>query len=231
MIPKMDFSEGIPEEFSTIVAIPTIINSKDKVKDLMHKLEVYFLANKTENLYFILLGDCTSSQNEKESFDEEVIKEGLEQAKSLNSKYAKNNTAKFYFAYRNRTWNSGEKSFLGWERKRGLLSQFNSFLLNGNNPFRVNTLEGTNLKVKYVITLDSDTNLPLDTATSLVGAMAHILNEPEIQNGVVIKGHGLMQPRVGIDLESSRKTLFSKIYSGERRNRRLCECNIRCLPR
>lgn len=231
IIPKMDFADGIPEGFSTIVAIPTIINSKAKVKDLMHKLEVYYLANKTENLYFILLGDCTSSQNEKESFDEEVIREGLEQAKSLNNKYAKNNTAKFNFAYRNRTWNSGEKSFLGWERKRGLLCEFNDFLLNGNNPFRVNTLEGTNLKVKYVITLDSDTNLPLDTATSLVGAMAHILNEPEIQNGVVIKGHGLMQPRVGIDLESSRKTLFSKIYSGERRNRRLCKCNIRRLPR
>lgn len=214
-IPKLDFQEGIPKEYSTIVAIPTIINSKQKVQELMHKLEVYYLANKTENLYFILLGDCTTSKSEKESFDEEIISEGIEYSKKLNNKYAKNLIPKFYFAYRNRTWNSGEKSFLGWERKRGLLCQFNSFLINGNNTFRVNTLEGINLNIKYVITLDADTCLPLDTAQQLVGAMAHILNEPEIENGAVVKGHAIIQPRVGIDLESSRKTVFSKIFAGD----------------
>ena len=214
-IPKLDFQEEIPKEYSTIVAIPTIINSKQKVQELMHKLEVYYLANKTENLYFILLGDCTTSKSEKESFDEEITSEGIKCSKKLNNKYAKNLIPKFYFAYRNRTWNSGEKSFLGWERKRGLLCQFNSFLINGNNTFRVNTLEGINLNIKYVITLDVDTCLPLDTAQQLVGAMAHILNEPEIENGAVVKGHAIIQPRVGIDLESSRKTVFSKIFAGE----------------
>ena len=217
-IPKMDFSEGIPEEYATMVAIPTIINSKQKVKDLMHKLEVYYLANKTENLYFTLLGDCTASKNKNEDFDEEVIKEGLKLAENLNNKYSKNSIPKFYFAYRNRTWNAGEKCFLGWERKRGLLCQFNEFLINGNNSFRINTLEGTTLKIKYVLTLDADTCLPLDTATSLVGAIAHILNEPEIKKGVVVKGHGIIGPRVGIDLESSRKTTFSKIFAEERWN-------------
>lgn len=231
IIPKLDLSEKIPEEYSTIVAIPTIINNKDKVEYLMHKLEVYYLGNKVENLYFILLGDCTTSKNEKESFDEEIIKQGVKLAEMLNNKYAKNKTPKFYFAYRNRTWNNGEKSFLGWERKRGLLSQFNDFLINGTNPFRVNTLEGNNLKIKYVITLDADTKLCLDTATSLVGAMTHILNKPEIKNGVVIKGHGILQPRVGVDLESSRTTLFSKIFAGERRNRPICQCNFRCISR
>ena len=214
IIPKMDFSEGIPEEYTTIVAIPTIINNRQKVDALMHKLEVYYLANKTENLYFILLGDCTTSKNEKEKFDEEIIKEGVGFAEELNNKYAKNKTPIFYFAYRNRLWNSGERSFLGWERKRGLLCQFNDFLLKGKNPFRTNTLEGTDLKIKYVITLDADTNLCLDTASKLIGAMAHILNEPETKDGIVVKGHAILQPRVGIDLESSRKTMFSRIFAG-----------------
>ena len=215
IIPKMDFSNGIPKEYSTIVVIPTIINNSQKVKELMHKLEVYYLANKSENLYFALLGDCTSSKNEKENYDEEVIKEGLRLTKDLNNKYAQNSKNKFFFLYRNRTWNNGEKSFLGWERKRGLLCQLNDFLINKKNTFRINTIAETNLEIKYVITLDADTALCLDTATQLVGAMAHILNRPKIENRVVIKGHGILQPRVGIDLESNRKTIFSKIFSGE----------------
>ena len=213
IIPKMDFNKKIPEEAATIVVIPTIINSSKKVKELMHKLEVYYLANKLDNLYFALLGDCTSSQNENEPFDEEVAQEGLKEEERLNKKYAYPGKKKFYFLYRNRTWNPKEKCYLGWERKRGLLSQFNEFLVNGNNQFKVNTFE-EKLNIKYVITLDSDTNLVLDSAQQLVGAMAHILNTPVIKNNKVVEGHALIQPRVGIDLESSRKTLFSKIFAG-----------------
>ena len=215
IIPKMDFSDTIPAEYSTIVVIPTIINSQDKVRRLMHRLEVYYLANKSDNLYFALLGDCTASKNEKESVDEDIIKEGLNLTNYLNNKYVKNEKKIFFFLYRNRIWNTGEKSFLGWERKRGLLCQFNEFLINGKNSFRINTIEGTNLKIKYVITLDADTFLCLDTAKQLIGAMAHILNKPKIENRIVTKGHAIMQPRIGIDLESNRKTTFSKIFSGE----------------
>ncbi len=217
IIPKMDFSKEIPEEYSTIVVIPTIINSSKKVKELMHKLEVYYLANKSENLYFALLGDVTASKNENEPFDEEVIKTGLEETKRLNQKYSNLGNDKFYFLYRERSWNAGEKSYLGWERKRGLLNQFNMFLINNVNKFRVNTLKDQDKireKIKYVITLDSDTNLVLDSASQLIGAMAHILNVPIINGGIVTKGHALIQPRVGIDLISSRKTLFSKIFAG-----------------
>ena len=235
LIPKLDFSKGIPEKYSTFIVIPTIINSKEKVKDLFKKLEIYYLANKSENLYFALLGDCTSSKNEKESFDEEVIKAGIEEAEKLNKKY--NNlleeSNKFYFLYRNRIWNAGEKSFLGWERKRGLLCQFNDFIVNDVDNFRVNTIakeaKAFCKKIKYVITLDSDTNLVLDSAQELIGAMAHILNKPvlEKEQNVVEEGHAIIQPRIGIDLKSSRKSLFTKIYAGLRRNRLIYKCSIR----
>lgn len=167
IIPKLDFNGEIPEEYSTIVVIPTIINTKKKVEELMQKLEVYYLANKSENLYFALLGDCTSSKNEKENFDEEVIETGTKKAEELNKKYGD----KFFFFYRNRTWNASEKCYLGWERKRGLLTQFNEFLVTGKNSFNTNTLNQNDIreKIKYVITLDSDTNLVLDSAEMLIG--------------------------------------------------------------
>ena len=266
LIPKLDFMQGVPKEYATFVVIPTIVNSKEKVKELMKKLEVYYLANKSENLYFALLGDCSSSKNENEKHDEEVIEAGVKIAKELNEKYSSNiegNLPKFNFLYRKRTWNPSEGCHLGWERKRGLLCEFNDFLINGNNPFRVNTIQNyvgalahgdpknnqkpnANIvgalahddpknnqksnpnivgvdahidpknKIKYIITLDSDTNLSLETGLDLIGAMAHILNEPVLNENkdVVIDGHGLIQPRIGINLEASRKSLFTKIYSG-----------------
>ena len=214
ILPKLAFLEGIPKEYATMVVIPTIINSKEKVKELFRKIEVYYLANKEDNIYFTLLGDCTSSQNQEEPFDKEIIEEGINQAKLLNEKYAKDKD-KFYFLYRQRQWNSQEKSYLGWERKRGMLCQFNELLLTGNNKFRTNTIKEIP-SIKYVITLDSDTNLVLGTAKELIGTMAHILNKPVLNknNDAVIDGHALIQPRVGVDLIASRKSLFAKVYSG-----------------
>jgi len=215
LMPKLSLIEGIPEKYSTMVVIPTIINSKEKVKELFKKIEVYYLANKSENIYFTLLGDCTTSKNEKEPFDEEIMQAGQEEAKKLNEKYAKNEKEIFYFIYRNRIWNESEKCYLGWERKRGMLCQFNELLLTGKNPFRVNTIK-QKLNIKYVITLDADTNLVLGTAKELIGAMAHILNKPFLDKhkNIVIDGHALIQPRVGVDLLSSRKSLFTKLYAG-----------------
>ena len=228
LIPKLDFSSGVPRECSTFVVIPTIIDSKEKVKELFKKLEVYYLANKSKNIYFALLGDCIKSQNEKEKIDSIVIKTGIEEVKKLNEKYSnkkysnndeENSFPIFHFLYRQRTWNPSEECYLGWERKRGLLCQFNDFLINGNNPFLVNTIsENENIvpKIKYVITLDSDTNLLLESGISLIGTMAHILNKPILNESKdsVIEGHGIIQPRVGINLKSSRKSIFTKIYSG-----------------
>ena len=109
LIPKIDFQNGIPENCSTMVVIPTIVKSKEKVKELMRKLEVYYIANKSKNLYFTLLGDCSSGNKEIEEFDEEVIREGIEQSKRLNEKYGNI----FNFVYRKRIWNSNEECYMG----------------------------------------------------------------------------------------------------------------------
>ena len=129
LIPKIDFLNGIDKENSTMVVIPTIVKSKEKVQELMGKLEVFYLANKSENLYFCLLGDCSESENEEEDFDKEVIGEGKKQVEILNTKYPNEKIPIFNFIYRKRIWNEKEESYLGWERKRGMLSQFNEYLL------------------------------------------------------------------------------------------------------
>ena len=241
LIPKIDFSNGIDEDNTTMVVIPTIVKSKEKVVEMFKKLEVYYLANKSPNLYFTLLGDCSESNMQEEKFDIEVIQEGLNQVERLNKKYQNQDFPIFNFIYRKREWNEKEGSYLGWERKRGMLNQLNQYILQGKNPFRINTIQNQienqdieknkdneyqntgneiikeKLKnIKYIITLDADTDLVLNTASELVGAMAHILNRPEIdeQKNIVIDGYGIMQPRVGINLDISYKTLFTKIFAG-----------------
>lgn len=183
IIPKLDYIDGVPKESATFVVIPTILTSIEKVKQLMERLEVYYMANKSDNLYFAILGDCSSGKNQKEPFDEEVIQSGKEEAKRLNEKYPDENFPKFHFLYRQRVWNEKEECYLGWERKRGLLNQFNEYILGKEkNSFLANTIEEAQTtqtaqtnqnnseadakhnekqyklpKIKYIITLDADT--------------------------------------------------------------------------
>ena len=212
-IPKVDFSNGIPEDAKTVVAIPTILDEEEKVEKMIRKMETYYLANKDKNIYFSLLGDCTTSEKEVENLDRNIIEIGIKKTEELNKKYNEKN--RFSFLYRKRRWNPKEEKFLGWERKRGLLLQFNNLLISKKNEdFIANTLINFEEKIRYVITLDSDTNLVLDSAQKMIGAMYHILNRPIIKNNIVVDGYGIMQPRIGITLEDSQKTLFTKIFSG-----------------
>ncbi|KOM96135.1 NdvB [Clostridium botulinum] len=218
-IPKLQFGNGITEESSTVVVIPTLIGSKKRAKELVKEMEVYYLANKEDNIYFAVLGDFKDSKSEKEKNDEEIIKEMLCEVKELNNKYCKEGEEIFFFLNRYRQYNEKEKIWMGWERKRGKLEEFNK-LIRGEKNTSYNIISGDiNIlkKVKYVITLDADTKLPRDVAKRLIGAMEHPLNKPII-NSVkksVIHGYGLMQPRVSIGVEDANKTLFSKIFSGQ----------------
>lgn len=146
-----------------------------------------------------------------------MINTGLYEVERLNNKYCANEKIPiFNFIYRKRIWNKSENCYMGWERKRGLLTELNHFLQDrkSKNTFLVNTLEKQEVKIKYIITLDSDTELTLNSGTELIEAMSHPLNTPEIENGVVTKGYGIMQPRVGINLEEGQKSVFSEIFAG-----------------
>lgn len=219
VIPKLYFRDDIPEKYTTMVVIPTILDSKEKVKEMFKNLEVYYLANKSKNLYFTLLGDTTTSSKEKEKFDIEIIEEGKILIEKLNNKYKDINFPKFNFIYRKRIWNEKESMYLGWERKRGLICELNKFLLgNKENTFIYNSMDNIKLpKIKYIITLDADTKLVLDSAKKLIGAMAHVLNTPILneEKNIVEDGYGIIQPRIGIDIESTNKSLFTKIFSGK----------------
>lgn len=217
-VPKIDLHDGIPEENRTIVVIPTIINNSKRAIELADNLETFYLSNEEENLYFAILGDLKDSDKEVNEDDDKINNEALKRFKELNKKYKKGKDDIFYYFNRVRKYNKKEKKYIGWERKRGKLLEFVS-MLKGSKNTTYNILSGDTTpltKAKYIITLDADTILPIDTAKKLIGAMSHPLNKAVVDaNGKVIRGYGLMQPRINISVTSANKTIYSKLFSGE----------------
>ncbi|HZK71694.1 MAG TPA: hypothetical protein VFD03_09310 [Clostridia bacterium] len=218
ILPKLNFNESIPDDSSTMIVIPTLLSSKKRVDEMIKNLELHYLANKNENLYFSISGDFKDGNNEYEKSDNGIIETGLNSIEILNKKYSLIDKPIFYFFLRKREYNNKQGKWMGKERKRGALVEFNRLLKGDNDTTYIyNSCKINNIpKIKYVITLDADTMMNIDTAKKLIGAMAHPLNKPLVNEDktAVIEGYCLMQPRINFDIESVNASLFSRIFSG-----------------
>jgi len=219
LLPSMESEDGIPVAGLTMVVVPTLFTSEDGVRELLEKLEVQHLANRDENLYFALLGDFSDAAQEELDTDATLLELAFSGIEELNARHSGGDGAKrFHLFMRRRLWNEGEGKWMGWERKRGKLEEFNHLLRGARNTsFTVATADSTlRAKIRYVITLDSDTQLPRDAARRLVGVALHPLNRPQYDArvGRVGRGYGILQPRVSVTLESAARTRFARIFSG-----------------
>ncbi|HUF65856.1 MAG TPA: glucoamylase family protein [Gemmatimonadaceae bacterium] len=218
-LPRLEFrEEGIPEEFRTVVVVPTLFPTVRAVREALEHIEVQYLANRDPNLHFAVLSDFTDASAPEMPADGEILDAGVAGVRELNQKYATDGPDVFFLFHRPRQWNEQQAVWMGWERKRGKLAQFNQFVRGGARS-AFSTIEGDAsilAGVKYVITLDSDTLLPRDTAQLLVGTMAHPLNRPVYDRrlGLVMRGYGILQPRVGVSLTSAHRSRFASIHSG-----------------
>ncbi len=216
-IPKLDFSKGIPLSCATVVAVPALLTSEEQVLQAVHGLEVRFLANRDPNLHFALLTDLPDSTQQ---FDEKesLVKQCSRLVRELDEKYAYKNKGRLFYFHRYRKYNPAEGLWMGWERKRGKLLDFNRFLLNQDDQFPVKTGDTSFLKnIRYVITLDLDTQLPAGAGARLVGALAHPLNRAVIDpdKNTVAEGYGILQPRVDISVKSASRSRFASLLSGD----------------
>ena len=215
-LPKMDFSKGIPPESRTLVVIPAMLSSEQNIKELVESLEVRFLANRDQNLHFSLLTDLQDSRIEYLPGDESLVQLVREKIEGLNEKYKGLNGDSFFLFHRPRQWNPREKLWMGYERKRGKLEELNSMLKGGTkNRFSLIVGKTDVLKyVKYIITLDTDTQLPRESAYRLAGAMAHPLNRAHYSEKEqrVTEGYAILQPRVAVSLPGTNRSRYAKLY-------------------
>lgn len=216
-LPKMDFSEGIPAGNRTMIVVPTLLLSEKFVTSLLNDLEVRFLANRDPQLTFALLTDFPDAISSPDG-EESLVEFCVSGIRVLNERYASEGRAPFYLLHRRREWNPQQNAWMGWERKRGKLIALNNLLQGEQDAFHIKVGNLSLLsEIRYVITLDSDTELPRGTAHQLVGTLAHPLNRAVIdpETNTVMQGYGILQPRVGISVHSARRSRLAALYSGQ----------------
>jgi cyclic beta-1,2-glucan synthetase len=218
-LPRMDFSDGIPRESRTLIAVPTILFTKQNIDRLTEALEVRFLANRDDNLHFCLLTDFGDAKTETMPADETLLERARKNIDELNNQYRDTNGDRFLLLHRPRRWNAQEKTWMGYERKRGKLAVLNAFLRGGATDAFSQIVGSTDglTNVRYVITLDTDTQLPRDAARQFVATMAHPLNRAKFdENGQrVCEGYGILQPRVTASLPSAEASRYERLCGGE----------------
>ncbi len=215
VLPRMDFSKGIPEDMRTLIVLPAILSNLEDIDKLLYGLEVRYLANRDPKLYFSLLTDLKDASRESIPDEDLLLKKAKEGIDALNKKYKRSNS--FLLLHRSRKWNSHEQMWMGYERKRGILEDLNAFLL-GKPAGSLTSLAGeTSIlqKIKYVITLDADTLMPHGSAELLIGALAHPLNRPRYskEQQCIVEGYGILQPLMAVSLPEAGTSKFAKIFS------------------
>ncbi len=219
LLPRLDYSSGIAPDCRTMVVIPTMIGSPEGVDRLIETLEIHYLANRDQHIHFALLTDFRDASEEILPGDQVLLQRARSGVEMLNRKYLSERQDLFFLLHRPRRWNAGEGLWMGYERKRGKLTEFNALLRGGSSNCFSEIVGVTAVfpLVKYVITLDTDTQLPRDAARQLVGTMAHPLNRPEFDEGrgIVADGYSILQPRVGVSLPSSRRSWFVRLFAGD----------------
>lgn len=218
-LPKIDFEFGVPSEYRTMIVIPALFGTKQDIAYLMRQLERHFVANNDSNIFFALLTDFADADEEKTQQDDEIITQATIQIQQLNEKYGRDDYQPFYLFHRRRQWNPSEDSWMGWERKRGKLEEFNRLIRGAKDTSYAIQIGNLNVlpSVRYVITLDSDTLLPRESARRLIGTLAHPLNQPEFDDASnqVKAGYSILQPRVQVRPAIANQSIFTRIYSGD----------------
>jgi len=222
-LPRMDFSKGIPPELRTLIVVPTMLTNTQNIENLIEALEVRFLANRDNSLHFGLLTDFRDAHEEMLPEDEPLLLLARQRIEELNEKYKSLKNNIFFLFHRPRKWHPRDRIWMGYERKRGKLTDLNSLLRSGTQGVSGESFSlivgetGILLNVKYVITLDTDTQLPRDSARQFVGAMAHPLNRARYDEGKqrVVAGYGILQPRVSVSLPGTNRSRYARMCGSE----------------
>ncbi len=218
-LPRLDFSLGIPSAHRTMVVVPALLGRPQELDDLLEALEIRYLGNRDPNLFFALLTDFRDAPERTLPDDDALLVHARAAVQALNETYREDRPCIFYLFHRPRVWNPIERVWMGYERKRGKLEQFNARLRGGAETAFQDIVGDVSIlaSIQYVITLDTDTQLPRDAARTLVGNIAHPLNRPlyDAGKGRIIEGYAILQPRASISLTSAGHSWFTRLFAGE----------------
>ena len=217
-LPRLDFSEGVPDDARTMVIVPTMLTSPDGVAALLKHLEVLAHGNLDAHIHFAILSDFVDAPSAGRDEDASLLSAACEGILDLNLRFGHDHADRFFLFHRERRWNPHERVWMGWERKRGKIDEFNRLLRGAHDTTFTTQVGALDVlpSVRYCITLDTDTRLPRDAAKSLIGIISHPLHRPrfDAQADRVTEGYGVLQPRVSVTMASAAGSLFARLYAG-----------------
>jgi cyclic beta-1,2-glucan synthetase len=215
---RLDFLGGVPADARTMVIIPTLLTSVERVEELIGHVEVLALANLDPNIHFAILSDFEDAATRDRPEDAAILAAAREGLADLTRRFGAGDEHRFFLFHRDRLWNPSERVWMGWERKRGKIEEFNALLRGATDTGYVVQVGALDVlpTVKYCLTLDRDTVLPRDAAKKLIGIIAHPLNRPRVDRvvGRVVQGYGILQPRVSVTMASALGSIFARTYAG-----------------
>ncbi|MDP5215493.1 hypothetical protein ORJ66_20825 [Pseudoalteromonas tunicata] len=219
-LPALELKNGVPIALRTLIVVPTLLSSKTDLLEQIERLEVHYLSGIEGAVSFALLTDGMDAKQQYLDSDTALLALANAEIDTLNARHSDGKSgARFMLLHRRRLFNSSEKVWMGWERKRGKLRELNR-LLRGATDTSFILVNGQAPRVpkdvRYVITLDADTRLPRETALRLIGKMAHPLNRPcfDSQKQRVVSGYGILQPRVTPSLSVGYEgSWFQRVFS------------------
>jgi cyclic beta-1,2-glucan synthetase len=221
VLPRLELRDGVPSTLRTMIVVPSLLTGAREIDEHVERLEVHYLANPDGDVRFAMLSDWTDAADERVAGDEEKLGAARDAIDRLNHRHgpAPGGGDRFLLLHRRRVWNEGQKTWMGWERKRGKLHELNRLLRGAADTTFLRADEGAPAPpdgVRYVITLDADTQLPREAVNRLVGTMAHPLNRPRLDgpSGRVVDGYAVLQPRVTPPLPGGESSRFQRLSSG-----------------
>jgi cyclic beta-1,2-glucan synthetase len=224
-LPRLSLMGGIPAEHRVLVVIPGMLSGAMSAKALAHRLRLHFLANQEPQAQFALLTDWVDANASDMPADADALASAVAEIEALNARHPtrENGTGaapRFILLHRARMYSDSEQRWIGWERKRGKLEMLVAALATGQTGAFLDLGDSSRLaaNVTYVLTLDSDTQLPPGRLRELVGVAAHPHNQPQLDamGQRVVSGYGIFQPRVATPLpDLSEFTLYHWLFAGQ----------------
>ena len=221
-LPRLALAQGVPPELRVMVAMPVMLTDARSVGDLLRRLQLHHLSNPEPLAQFALLSDWADADTAQTAGDDALLQHARQGIRALNALHppVAGELPRFVLLHRERVFSESEHCWIGWERKRGKLEALIERLAGTSTGPFLDLGEESRIAAgtAYVLTLDSDTQLPPGCLRELVGVAAHPLNRPRLDGACsrVIAGYGILQPRIVTPLPSAQQmTPYHWLFSGQ----------------
>jgi hypothetical protein len=201
-LPRLAIDGTVPRAWRTLVVIPAIVATPERARELLVRLAWLAREHDDPNLRFALLADFADALTRHTTADAAILAEEERLVERINADLRREDGDRVFVLHRERTWNVPDRTWIGWERKRGKLLELNRLLLGRADTSYRWTFGGLARQLDegtfpYVYTLDEANWVPRGEVLSLLRVAAHPANCAQLDdNGRLVRGYAIFQPAV-----------------------------------